>query len=514
MAEWHDGYVTELTYTQGYYRELSPLAMRFALQCAGFKAPPAQGFNYCELGFGQGVSLNVHAAAHPDSRFWGNDFNPAHARHAGALAQAAGTNLNVLEASFAELLQRTDLPQFDYIGLHGIWSWVSDENRAHLVEFCRRYLKSGGVLYISYNCLPGWSQAAPLRHLMNEYAQRQTAVGDGMSRRLDAALDFTRQLAGLNLGYFAGTGVLQEKLEGMSRQSRNYLAHEYMNQDWRLMYFSEVAECLKAAKLDFAASAAVNEQLDGLRIPAAGMNLLNGISDPVMRQTVRDYLLNQQFRRDLFIRGGERMTSAEQKRVLDEWRFTLLRPLAQLLEEKPRSVVAPEVRKAILEKLAEEGECSLSDLSGHCAAHPLLLVRQVLMVMVGGGELALCQPAAVAAAAAEACQALNRVWCDRAGEGGESAYLASPRTAGAVQLGALQQLMLGVYESACANEASALAARAWEKLAALGQRVVTGGKTCESPEDNMAALTRIAAEFLARDLPLMQRLGCCRINVS
>ena len=136
--------------------------------------------------------------------------------------------------------------------------------------------------------------------------------------------------------------------------------------------------------------------------------------------------------------------------------------------------MAPEVRKAILEKLAEEGACSLSDLSGHCKAHPLLLVRQVLMVMVGGGELALCQPAAVAAAAAEACQALNRVWCDRAGEGGESAYLASPRTAGAVQLGALQQLMLGVYESACANEASALAARAWEKLAALGQRVVTG----------------------------------------
>mgnify|MGYP000482275646 CR=1 FL=1 len=174
MAEWHDGYVTELTYTQGYYRELSPLAMRFALQCAGFKAPPAQGFNYCELGFGQGVSLNVHAAAHPDSRFWGNDFNPAHARHAGALAQAAGTNLNVLEASFAELLQRTDLPQFDYIGLHGIWSWVSDENRAHLVEFCRRYLKSGGVLYISYNCLPGCTPAPP--------AQRATPGGSRLRR--------------------------------------------------------------------------------------------------------------------------------------------------------------------------------------------------------------------------------------------------------------------------------------------------------------------------------------------
>lgn len=509
MAEWHAGYVTELTYTQGYYRELSPLAMRFALHCAGYKAPPAQGFNYCELGFGQGISLNIHAAAHPDSAFWGNDFNPAHARHANALAQASGARLTVLEASFAELLQRDDLPSFDYIGLHGIWSWISDENRAHLVEFCRRYLKSGGVLYISYNCLPGWSQAAPLRHLLHEYAERQTAPGDGIAKRLDAAFDFSRQLADLNLGYFAGGNALKDKLEGMSRQNRNYLAHEYMNQDWRLMYFSEVAECLKAAKLEFAASAAVNEQLDGLRIPAPGMNLLNSISDPVMRQTVRDYLLNQQFRRDLFVRGGERMTVAEQKRVLDDWRFTLMRPLAQLLAEKPRTPLAPEVREAILTRISMGGECSLADLALHCAAHAPLLVRQVLMVMVGAGEVSLCQPTVQVASAASSCLALNQHWWARAGEGGESAYLASPSIGGAIQVGGLQQLMLGLLQQGVQADAATLAEQAWEKLTGLGQRVVTGGKTCESPEDNRAALLRIATDFVERDWPLLGRLGCC-----
>jgi len=43
------------------------------------------------------------------------------------------------------------LPDFDYIGLHGIWSWISDENRQVIVDFIRKKLKVGGVLYISYN---------------------------------------------------------------------------------------------------------------------------------------------------------------------------------------------------------------------------------------------------------------------------------------------------------------------------------------------------------------------------
>jgi SAM-dependent methyltransferase len=66
----------------------------------------------------------------------------------------------LFDESFAEFASR-DLPEFDYIGLHGIWSWISDENRAVIVDFIRRKLKVGGVLYISYNTLPGWAPLPP-----------------------------------------------------------------------------------------------------------------------------------------------------------------------------------------------------------------------------------------------------------------------------------------------------------------------------------------------------------------
>ena len=33
------------------------------------------------------------------------------------------------------------------------------------MQFIRRYLKPGGMVYISYNCLTGWSANMPVREL-------------------------------------------------------------------------------------------------------------------------------------------------------------------------------------------------------------------------------------------------------------------------------------------------------------------------------------------------------------
>ena len=67
----------------------------------------------------------------------------------------------------------------DYVGLHGIWSWISDENRAVIVDFVRRKLKVGGVLYVSYNTQPGWAAMVPLRDLFVEHAAVMGAPGQG-----------------------------------------------------------------------------------------------------------------------------------------------------------------------------------------------------------------------------------------------------------------------------------------------------------------------------------------------
>ena len=60
---WTAGYVSELDYTHGYYREMSPLNLELAMLSRLQAHSVGRPLRYLELGFGQGLSLNIHAAA-------------------------------------------------------------------------------------------------------------------------------------------------------------------------------------------------------------------------------------------------------------------------------------------------------------------------------------------------------------------------------------------------------------------------------------------------------------------
>ena len=65
--DWTAGYVADIDYNSQYYSELNPVRLSLALLNAGYALPNIR--NACELGFGQGVSVNIHAAAEGDGRF-------------------------------------------------------------------------------------------------------------------------------------------------------------------------------------------------------------------------------------------------------------------------------------------------------------------------------------------------------------------------------------------------------------------------------------------------------------
>jgi SAM-dependent methyltransferase len=300
MPDWSAGYVADIGYTYGTYAELNPHRARLAFALAGLTAPNV--VNACELGFGQGMSVNVHAAA-SDVNWYGTDFNPSQAAFAQELAAASGANAHLYDQSFAEFCSRDDLPDFDFIGLHGIFSWISDENRAVIVDFVRRKLKVGGVLYISYNTQPGWAAMAPVRDLMSDYANVMGAPGGGSVARVEQSIAFIERLFATNplfLQANPNAGPRFEKAKGMNR---SYLAHEYFNRDWVPFAFSSIAKWLEPAKLSYACSAHYLDHIDQINLTADQLKLLGEIGDPVFAQTVRDYMVNQGFRRDYWVRG-------------------------------------------------------------------------------------------------------------------------------------------------------------------------------------------------------------------
>jgi SAM-dependent methyltransferase len=243
---WNAGYVSEIGYTYGYYRELSPGLLRLACLSAGFAPPTAGPLRYLELGYGQGLSINIHAAA-ITGEFWGTDFIPSQAAHAQSLAEASRSGAVLLDNSFSELADRSDLPEFDVIALHGTWSWVSDENRRVIVDIVRRRLRVGGLLYLSYNCLPGWTTAMPLRHLMTLHAELAGSGSAGITGKIDNAVAFTQSVADAGAFYFRVNTVAADRLKTIAGQVRAYLAHVFFNRDGAVMPFSDVVRSLDDA---------------------------------------------------------------------------------------------------------------------------------------------------------------------------------------------------------------------------------------------------------------------------
>jgi SAM-dependent methyltransferase len=509
---WTEGYVSEIDYTFGYYSELNPLRIIVPFLNVGL-APPDIA-TACEIGFGQGVSVNIHAAA-SNIRWYGTDFNPAHAAFAQSLAEASGSGAQLFDQSFAEFCGRADLPDFDFIAVHGIWSWVSPQNQQVIVDFIRRKLKVGGVLYISYNCQPGHAGMLPFRHLFTHHAEIMVAPGHGIVARIDGAIDFAEKLLALNPGFAVANPAIAERLKTIKAHQRNYLAHEYFNRDWSAMLFAEMAESLAPAKLTYACSAHYLDHIDALNLTADQHRFLGEIPDPMFRQSVRDFIVNQQFRRDYWVKGVRRLSAIEQGEAL--------RRLKVMLVTNPPSAVAftvqgsvgqrelsPAAYNPILDVLGDHRPRTIGEIEQALSGTNMRLpgIYEAVLVLAGKGDLALVQDDAVQAAAREHTDRINRRIFDKARGGGELSILASPVTGGGIMVSRFQQLFL-LARAEGRESADELARFTWDLLAAQNQRVVKDGKTIETPEENLAELAREAREFLDQRLPVFRMLQVC-----
>ena len=508
MSDWTSGYVADIGYTFGYYTELNPVNARLAFLNAGL-VPPSEGV-HCELGFGQGVSVNVHAAAGA-STWYGTDFNPAQAGFAQSLAQASGAAAHLVDQAFADFCNRSDLPPFDSIGLHGIWSWISDENRAHITHLIAHKLKVGGVVYISYNTQPGWAAMVPLRDLLTEHASTLGAPGQGIVGRINAALEFTDQLFAANPAFVRANPLVAERVTKLKEQNRNYLAHEYFNRDWLPMPFSRMAQWLTPTKLEYACSAALLSHIDPLNLSAEQQVLLQAVPDAMFRETVRDFCVNQQFRKDYWIKGARRMSALERTEALRATKVLLIahRPDVSLKVSGAlgESSMSEAVYTPLLDLLADHKPRTLGQLELALKDKGVILAQlvQAALILTGAGHLATVQDEATTAKAKKATDKLNSCLMGKARSSGDISFLASPVTGGGVTVGRFQQLFL-MARAQGAKQPADWAHITWELLQAQGQRILKDGQTLQSPEENLAELNTQAQAFADKLLPILKAL--------
>ncbi len=505
MSSWGDGYVTDMGYTSGFHREMAPAHMAFAAGLKGQAVPDiTSALTYCDLGCGQGVNTNLMAAAYPHIEFHGNDFNPAHVVGARRLAAEAGSaNVHFYEDSFEQFLDNPKLPEaFDIIALHGIYSWVSPENRAFVRRFIAKKLKPGGLVYISYNALPGWSALAPIRRLM----QLHNSGGGSTAARLQPALEFVQAMHAADAGYFKRNPGAKAWLDKMVKSPAAYLAHEYFNENWTLFYHADVVREVDEAKLNYVGTATVIDTLDPFNVTAAQTALLAKIADPVARETARDYATCQQFRRDLFVKGATPLSRSEAEAQMGGARFALTRPRAEIelniLGALGVKALSGQIADPVVDALAD-GPRTADELmqDPRVAANGRARLIPTLTALIGTSQVMTALPEAGEDERRLSTDAFNAAVLQRARSSADLTYLASPLGGGF----GLERIVL-LFVLAHVEKHPDPGAFVWEILKPQGQRMTKDGVVLDSDEDNIAELRNRNEQFRKRLLPMLQGL--------
>ena len=322
------GYVTDVPYVRSFIRELAPAWLDHVALIQGW-APPARkhGFAWCDLGCGQGVSAVLLAATHPRGRFFGIDAMPAHIAHARRLAaEGSVANASFHAADFAAAAE-LDLPGFDYIVAHGVYSWVDPAARDALRRFIDRRLKPGGLVYVSYNAVPGRAADLPFQRLVQ--ALGESLPGDSVARVV-AATEIVDGLSALKAPALVASPMAKMAKKRTERHAPAYLAHELLGASWEPLCVTEVRAAMAAIGLSPVGSATLIENYDSFVLGKAARKALAAVADPDARELARDFLIDQFFRRDVFARKGKRLGDNARRRRLLASAFSLTRPAAMI----------------------------------------------------------------------------------------------------------------------------------------------------------------------------------------
>jgi len=506
------GYVTDVAYVPGFYPQMAPVALRHVAALNGIVPPSTRdGFRYLELGCGLGRSFTTLAAANPQGEFIGVDVNPDHTAVAARDIAAGGLgNAQVITADFASL--PADLGEFDFIALHGVFSWVAPEVREQILDVARRQLAAGGLLLVSYNSMPGWAHLQPIRGILRQYAALRQ--GDS-AQRLRDALAYLVFLRDRQAKYFLDNPQASAYIDALVRQDVRYLVHEYLNDHWTSFYFAEVAQLFGSAGLTFVGSLPTHTNFWDLCVRPEFQELFRTTRDRLVTEAHKDFCANTAFRWDIYAKSPRPLGGIEGRlREADDLEFRVAKPGTRLPFQSNLGVVTSTVDGPLytaLVQILSAGSVPLSRIMADprlAGMPPADLARAVdAGVALGLFEVSagpVPAPRDVGPGGWAIPHALNRAVVEADALGGRPVALASEATGSGQVIGDLDAAIL---QELLAGGSDAIADRLAARLAATGRALQRDGQSVEDPVAHRELVKAACAAFLGSTLPRLVQVG-------
>jgi len=318
----------ELLYKSNPFTYTVPALLEAQGKLFGLTPKDSRKARILELGSSFGGNIITQALYNPEAEFVGVDLTAEQVKKGNEVIEKIGLkNIKLIEKNILDINE--DFGKFDYIIVHGVFSWVPDNVKEKIIKICNENLTEEGIAYISYNTYPGWKEPDKIREMMlyaNKYFP-EVSQGDKVQRG-KAFISIVAEQMKIYTDVAEKKGDFIKQIEGILNMQDYYVGHEQLENINDPMYLHEFVDMLRKENLQYISDV-------GLRLSIASVyndstiEKLQQLSqgDPVIKEQCLDYILDTKFRRALICKNSqaEKLNFSETfpNDILDSFLLTL-----------------------------------------------------------------------------------------------------------------------------------------------------------------------------------------------
>jgi SAM-dependent methyltransferase len=240
----------EIPYDALPHRATHPSRLASVATFVGHLAPRAESCSLLEVGCNDGANLIPMAVSLPGARFVGCDLSPRAIEQGRRTISALGlTNIVLVEADLATLA--SEHGEFDFIVAHGVYSWVPAPVRDALFALAAERLAPDGILYVSFNVLPGCRVRQAAWDILHHHVDHIESA----KARLDAARQLARLIADGGAATLESDQAVRAELRAIAQRSDSELCHDDLAVPNEPVLFHSFAEHAERHDLRYLAEA-------------------------------------------------------------------------------------------------------------------------------------------------------------------------------------------------------------------------------------------------------------------
>ena len=262
----------------------------------GFDAPAPATCRVLEVGCNQGANLIPMAVSLPGATFVGCDLSPTAIAAGRSTAAAIGARNVELRCEDLAALDRS-LGPFDYVVAHGVYSWVPAPVRDALLALAGERLTAGGVMFVSFNALPGCHVRQAAWEIVHQHVD---AIADPHAR-LAAARSIARLVAEGGSSQHAADDAVRAELRAIAERNDSQLFHDDLAVPNEPVYFRAFAAHAARHGLAYLGEAELHT-MSAAGISPAARQFLSTL-EPLAREQYLDFVRLRRFRQSLLRRA-------------------------------------------------------------------------------------------------------------------------------------------------------------------------------------------------------------------